>query len=818
MRSIKEEFYYQMLGLMASYTSSEADEFLEKKGVKAAADLLKLDPYIDNLRMLINKHFLKNAQISEEDISTNIPYSRELEISDDFYFESGNSDDPLYHSRVVELVQEFHNDFVMKHKYQGDKKFASFFVENRKFINLEREEFLFELTFVNVLFERIGAKLHLSLHKSKGYGKILDPRPELWNEFKSAYEDVFEFDVDEIKNKYTHIDKASYEALGHHVDKAVGDSFNLTLNTNQKILFIPATIDGKPINTVSSLYSSSSQETTKAVVFLGNVEQLQKFASNNPNISLLYIFGEIKQIDDESFGSSSKVFNRTSDAIYLKTVNNNYYALLKITDNRLEELEINKECLVVASRAFSYSAVRKINLNNVKYISSRAFYNSLLESIDLSNVVCVNDSAFASSKNLKKIIFGNNLKEIPFFCFMDCESLETLYFPINIKDIVGDAFSGCKSLKNLYFANADIWVSPNSFPKDVTNLKIYGNENFKSRHYEYSDTFESYPHEFVLCDVENLDEEDVYSSNDADSNTANNTDEDFYVKNILYYTDDSCNMAYISYKEDSVGYKLEKFVAREEYNGYPMGYISYIFNEENLPLKYLHFKNNVEFLDECFENAPNLETVIVENGEITKIKSDVFKNSEKLKTVVDGVEYIKINDNPYYICSGYKNGSNKNITLHPDCVIVQNYAFYNTDIRGINFSNVKYIGDYVLDYCKNLQTIIMNDTTLTLGESSFARDCPNVRILKLSNSLKKLEGILISDNEMLENLEMPENLESVWSIVVNCSGLKEVKFQPKCKKYGWFVFSECKNLKKVYIPKGSDCDNVSFKDIEVIEY
>ena len=222
MRSIKEDLCYQMLGLMASYTSNEADEFLEKKGVNAAADLLQLDPYIDNLRVLTNKLFLKNVQIREEDISTEMPFLREMELCDDFYFGSGNSDDPLYHSRVIALLQEFHNDFVMKHKYQGDKKFASFFVENKKFINLEREEFLFELTFLNVLFERIGAKLHLSLNKFTSYGKLLEPRPELWEKFKASYEDVFEFDVDEIKNKYTHIDKASYEALGHHVDNAIG--------------------------------------------------------------------------------------------------------------------------------------------------------------------------------------------------------------------------------------------------------------------------------------------------------------------------------------------------------------------------------------------------------------------------------------------------------------------------------------------------------------------------------------------------------------------------------------------------------------------
>lgn len=485
MRSIKEEYYYQMLGLLASYTYTDAENLIKDKGMDYVSNLLKIDPYIEALANIFNKYFLNQMQLTKEDL-VNLPYLRELELKDEFYFSDYRDDTELYHKRVLEMTKEFHNEFIMNHKYTGDAKYGTYFVTSKNFDDLTYEEFLFELTFVNILVARLGGVLSMSLNKFTSYGKFLEPNEKLATAFKNS-----------------------------HITK--------------------------------------------------------------------------------------KKFN-----------------------------------------------------------------------------------------------------------------------------------------------------------------------------------------------------------------------EEYYDSLVTYGTDEGWGVSYVS-EIDMEKYDADTFIARKEYGGLPFGYISYVFNEEDCKLKTLHFKSNVQILDECFENAKELETIICE-GEITKVMSQAFQNSDKLKTIYEGIVYLKVNDNPYYICSGYAGGK-KNVKLHPDCVVVQDYALSETDIEGIDFSNVKYIGTQAVSYCNNLKVLIMSDSVVSLGEYGLAQDCKSLCKIILSNSLKKIECTITSENEALREITLPSKLETVGtSLFYNCSNLTDIKFPETCKKYGWFAISNCPKVKKVYIPKGSDASKLSFENVEIVEY
>ena len=188
-----------------------------------------------------------------------------------------------------------------------------------------------------------------------------------------------------------------------------------------------------------------------------------------------------------------------------------------------------------------------------------------------------------------------------------------------------------------------------------------------------------------------------------------------------------------------------------------------------------------------------------------------------VQTVLDGVVYVKVNNNPYYICLSYEGGA-QNVRLHPDCVVVAERAFQYSKITGIHFSNVKYIGDFAVSDCENLKSVVMTDATISLGESGFASHSKNLSRIIFSNSIKKIECDICIENEALIEVNLPSKLEEITNAFTACMKLRDIRFPASCKQYGWFTISQCPNIKRVYIPKGAEYDDLSFKGIEVIEY
>ena len=490
MKTIKREYYESMLGLFIKCEPDEGIAMINSKGEAYIAKYLGIDPYIEAVANKFSKHFLKNTSLTKEDLDLEMSYCRELDIKDEF-FSKENRDDPNYFKRALELIRDFHEDFVVKHVFTGDKRFAHLFVTNKDFASLSYEDFLFELTFVDLLMSRLGAVLWLALNKFHSYGKLVEPKEHIIKEFKN------------------------------YQSKNVG---------------------GKP----------------------------------------------------------------------------------------------------------------------------------------------------------------------------------------------------------------------------------------ESKH-----------------------------------------NQDYYDQFIVYDVDEYFEGYYIS-EIDMDKYDSDTYIARKEYKGYPMRYINYVFNEEDCKLKTIHFKNDIQFLEDCFQNATQLENIIVE-GEILQVKCGTFEKSKKVQTVLDGVVYVKVNDNPYYICLSYQGGA-QNVRLHPDCVVVAERAFQYSKITGIHFSNVKYIGDFAVSDCENLKSVVMTDATLTLGESGFASHSKNLSRIIFSNSIKKIECDICIENEALIEVNLPSKLEEITNAFTACKKLRDIRFPASCKQYGWFTISDCPNIKKVYVPKGAEYEDLSFKGIQVIEY
>lgn len=113
--------------------------------------------------------------------------------------------------------------------------------------------------------------------------------------------------------------------------------------------------------------------------------------------------------------------------------------------------------------------IKHIEIKGAEIISAEAFidlYN--LESVSFdNNLIQIGYQAFGNSYNLKKIVWGDNIKKIN--CFQG-SGLVDVTLPASIEDI-GTSFQGCKELKNVVLNN------------NITTLNemlFYNNYNLKT--------------------------------------------------------------------------------------------------------------------------------------------------------------------------------------------------------------------------------------------------------------------------------------------------------------------------------------------------
>ena len=110
----------------------------------------------------------------------------------------------------------------------------------------------------------------------------------------------------------------------------------------------------------------------------------------------------------------------------------------------INEVVLNDTITTVNDNAFRYSSLKKINLDNVKFIGKSAFAETNLKRISARNLEKADVGAFERCAYLKEasFLFNKMLREFPTYLFYGC-SLESINFPENLKVIGSSAFFNC---------------------------------------------------------------------------------------------------------------------------------------------------------------------------------------------------------------------------------------------------------------------------------------------------------------------------------------------------------------------------------------
>lgn len=105
-------------------------------------------------------------------------------------------------------------------------------------------------------------------------------------------------------------------------------------------------------------------------------------------------------------------------------------------------------------------------------------------------------------------------------------------------------------------------------------------------------------------------------------------------------------------------------------------------------------------------------------------------------------------------------------------------------------------------YKSRIQSIVIPDSVVTIGESAFA-DCQNLKSVKLPKSVKTIERATFFICESLEEVVIPEGIETIGSqAFMDCSSLKQLNLPSSLKNIDYEAFSYCASLENVIIPEG----------------
>ena len=191
---------------------------------------------------------------------------------------------------------------------------------------------------------------------------------------------------------------------------------------------------------------------------------------------------------------------------------------------------------------------------------------------------------------------------------------------------------------------------------------------------------------------------------------------------------------------DMAGYKYVKSITIPNYitkiGKEALRYCKYL-NEVTLP------ENLTSIESSTFYECTGLKSIIIPDN-VTIIKESAFENCNKIASVTlpSKLEVIE--------ASAFKNCSMTSITFPNGLKKIEKLAFSGCDIEELVFpESLESIGAWSFEYCSDLKSITINNTSMTLGEGAF-KSCKKIKHIYF-NGTKEEWKTFKSDNSMTLN-------------------------------------------------------------------
>ncbi len=413
---------------------------------------------------------------------------------------------------------------------------------------------------------------------------------------------------------------------------------------------------------------------------------------------------EVIGIDDLAFYQS--MYTKISVPSTVTYIGSNAFA----SSLYLEDVEIDENCELyyVGSSLFMgtpYEA--EIYENKATYLGKNVLYkyNGDGEFTIPDNITIIAPQAFMWS-DVEKVVFNNNIEEIPFYCFSSCWSLTDVVFSDSINYVAEGAFADCSSLENITLGN-NVWS---------LGLDSFSGTAIKSIHLGAS--VDSIAGAFRNCSA-------------LETITVDRSNTVLFVNNNVVYTyanfptiDKYGNIDFVEGKV--VAYSNPKYTSGKitvqsdvmaigDYAYYGCKDLESVSANELMMIGTGAFQNSgiKEF---------NAKGIL--NTGVYVIDNDAFADCKNL-TKINLANVTVIGDSAFENCTALAD-----VVLSENMMYLGDKAFANTGIVEITIKNCD-IGEGTFMNCKKLEKVTIGEGVTAIFKNAFL-GCPNLKVISIS--------------------------------------------------------------------------------------
>ena len=529
------------------------------------------------------------------------------------------------------------------------------------------------------------------------------------------------------------------------------------------------------------------------------------YSKNTFVVDTLIIPKSVKKIGDSAFNYAQIKNLIFEDGIEIEKMGSMPFAYCNI-----KNITLPNNIDAIGDNTFNYSMDNSILFipKNIKSIGENTFYNANISKIvfeEGSLLEEIKDNAFGYNSNLiGLLILPDNLKTIGKSAFYNCQ-IDSIKLNSELCSIDDEAFNCCYQLKTIY-NNSSLILEAGSTDHGYVAYYVSDSANIHNNSYSQNIIIDgNYVYYVEITDGVETDRILLsYTGDEKVINTINPR-----TKKIADNVFRGKNMYDVIIPDQVVEIGNNAF--------YGCKYLSRITIGPNVEIIGQQAFSSCDRLVEIYNKSEHITLTIgdTDNGWLAYNAVNIYEGSSYTPNVSLDGEYIVFSyEDEYYLIGKYEDTSIREITIPSYITIIYKKALY--DMQTVNkvdlsSSNVKIIMDYALYNMSYVTYLALPQTLEEICEGALSNVGISTEGITYFNiedctNLKTIRSYALSEFNYINDLVLPESVETLEEAAFNRSRIKSITLGSKIKQL--LAFRYCYNLENIYYSSENNVEEI----------